>query len=74
MTSYSTYLISKNPAKEYAETKNPPKAIGGVIAHSPTGEGVLPLLDGCWICSLWSGSWGRELMTEGKRKGYSPGV
>lgn len=45
--------------------------------YSPTGEGVLPLLDGCWICSLCGdggGSCGRELMIDGNRKGYNPGV
>lgn len=42
--------------------------------YSPTGEGVLPLLDGCCICSLcWDGG-GRELMIDGNRKGYTPGV
>lgn len=45
--------------------------------YLPTGEGVLPLLGGCWICSLCGdggGSWGRELMMDGNRKGYTPGV
>ncbi|TNN51131.1 hypothetical protein EYF80_038652 [Liparis tanakae] len=47
--------------------------------YSPTGEGVLSLLDGCWICSLCGdggggggGSGGRELMIDGNRKGYTP--
>lgn len=48
-----------------------------VCLYSPTGDGVLPLLDGCWICSLCGdgggGSCGRELMMDGNRKGYTPG-
>ena len=71
------YNILQNPRMCLWDRHVQPVALKVQQQYSPTGDGVLPLLEGCWIwilCGDGGGSCGRELMIDGNRKGYTLGV